>query len=59
MVQDSDGAAIASTPSSAAPSQVLEIELEFGVENCDAGIPLPNMPRDITLPSMHSNLTAP
>jgi hypothetical protein len=32
MVQDSDGAAIASTPTNAAPNQELDLELEFGDE---------------------------
>jgi len=32
-VQDSDGAAISSTPTNAAPSQELDIELEFGEED--------------------------
>ena len=32
MVQDSDGAAIASTPTNAAPNQELDIELELGDE---------------------------
>lgn len=32
MVQDSDGTTIASTPVNAAPSQELELELEFGDE---------------------------
>ena len=37
MVQDSDGTAIASTPSNAAPSQAIELELEFGDDN--GGLP--------------------
>ena len=32
MVQDSDGTTIASTPVNAAPSQELELEIEFGDE---------------------------
>jgi len=32
-IQDSDGAAISSAPSNAAPSQELDIELEFGEED--------------------------
>jgi hypothetical protein len=35
MVQDSDGAAIASTPTNAAPNQELDLELEFGDEIID------------------------
>jgi len=37
-VQDSEGAAISSAPSNAAPNQDLEIELEFGDEDSDSGI---------------------
>lgn len=39
-VQDSDGAAISSTPFNAAPSQALDLELEFGDEN-DGTMPQP------------------
>jgi len=39
MAQDSDGAAISSTPFNAAPSQTLDLELEFGDENGDTTPP--------------------
>jgi len=39
-VQDSDGAAIASTPTNAAPNQELDLELEFGDEDGGSSIPL-------------------
>ncbi|MGA7368372.1 MAG: hypothetical protein WBX01_04535 [Nitrososphaeraceae archaeon] len=35
-MQDSDGAAISSAPSNAAPNQELDLELEFGDENIDS-----------------------
>jgi hypothetical protein len=35
-VQDSDGAAISSAPSNAAPNEELDLELEFGDENIDS-----------------------
>ena len=44
MVQDSDGASIASTPFNSAPSQALALELEFGDNNGDTTPPLPPPP---------------
>ena len=37
-IQDSDGAAISSVPTNAAPSQELDIELEFGDEFDSSGL---------------------
>jgi hypothetical protein len=46
-MQDSDGASIASTPFNAAPSQALDLELEFGDEDGET-LPLPE-PQTATL----------
>jgi hypothetical protein len=40
MVQDSDGTTIASTPVNAAPSQELELELEFEVGSTMSSVAL-------------------